>query len=141
MAAETIIADSKPNYDNWGWDDYWSCEDWIEWYAKLKEKYGKKEADVKFETAFNDRSFGGHEWTCLNFDEGFKAFMRKEGGTTDPITKLFQSATTASVSVVDAAVTTTKMLKFVLPVALIGISGILLYAMFIKAKSGKIGIR
>lgn len=37
--AFTITADSRPVYDKFGWDEYWSGNDWIEWHKQLLTKY------------------------------------------------------------------------------------------------------
>ena len=29
---ENITENSVPNMDDWGWDNYWNCQDWIEWH-------------------------------------------------------------------------------------------------------------
>ena len=42
---EDITENSVPNMDNWGWDDYWNCEDWVQWHKIMKSKKGKQYAD------------------------------------------------------------------------------------------------
>lgn len=44
----TITADSYPDYDDWGWDDYWSIADWQTFYDKLIEKYGADEGSRRW---------------------------------------------------------------------------------------------
>lgn len=42
MAKYTITADSKPDFDDWGPDDYWSLKDWVDWHKALVNKYSDK---------------------------------------------------------------------------------------------------
>jgi len=44
----TITADSYPDYDEDGRDDYWSLADWQTFYAKLVEKYGATEGSKRW---------------------------------------------------------------------------------------------
>jgi hypothetical protein len=53
-----INADSYPDYDEWGWDDYWSVTDWQTFYDKLIQKYGADEGSRRWLDAWNRQSFG-----------------------------------------------------------------------------------
>ena len=33
-----IDAYSQPDYDDWGWDDYWDINDWKNWYDALEKQ-------------------------------------------------------------------------------------------------------
>lgn len=41
-----ITADSKPIYNGWGWDNYWTCNQWILWHEELEKEYGLQEANT-----------------------------------------------------------------------------------------------
>ena len=41
-----IKADSKPIYNGWGWDDYWTCEQWVLWHEELLKAHGLQEANI-----------------------------------------------------------------------------------------------
>lgn len=44
-----ITADSTPDYDDWGMDDYWSLADWVEWHKQLRNKYSSDNKEAKTE--------------------------------------------------------------------------------------------
>ncbi len=35
-----INAWSQPDYDDWGYDDYWLIEDWQRWYEEMEKAFG-----------------------------------------------------------------------------------------------------
>ena len=54
-----ITANSYPDYDSWGWDNYWGCTDWMIWYGKLKEAYGTTEAKQRWKSAWEMQDADG----------------------------------------------------------------------------------
>lgn len=48
VGAFTITADSVPDFDNWGWDDYWDCADWKRWHEVKKAAHGLEAANAAF---------------------------------------------------------------------------------------------
>lgn len=78
-----ITADSTPDYDEWGPDSYWSCQDWITWHKALKAKYGADEAKSRFASAWGKRSAFGHELTCSLSDTDFISYFKSQGFTWD----------------------------------------------------------
>ena len=44
---------TAPDYDQWGSDTSWSCNDWILWHKFLKEKFGKSKANFMWDYAFS----------------------------------------------------------------------------------------
>jgi hypothetical protein len=54
----TITADSYPDYDDWGYDDYWSITDWQTFYDKLIQKYGADEGSRRWLDAWHRQSWG-----------------------------------------------------------------------------------
>lgn len=58
--AYDINADSYPDYDEWGWDDYWSITDWQTFYDKLIVKYGADEGSRRWLDAWARQSWGAN---------------------------------------------------------------------------------
>lgn len=58
--AYDINADSYPDYDDWGYDDYWKLPDWQTFYDKLIEKYGADEGSRRWLDAWWRQGTGAH---------------------------------------------------------------------------------
>lgn len=143
MAEYTITADSKPDFDDWGWDEYWSCSEWKEWFMALKAKHGKKNAQDMWIKAWQSQGAFSHALDCRSFNEEFKTFLKNQGlwdGAHSFISKLIAGGTTAVGSTGDAVGSVaegasdtvgalSKTLKYVIPaVLLIGLIGVSAYA-------------
>lgn len=88
-----ITADSTPDYDEWGPDTYWRCQDWVDWYSALEARDGSQKADRTWARAWTDgvsRAGGGagiapgSGWIadsvpigCRTFDSAFRALLRR----------------------------------------------------------------
>lgn len=79
MAEYVITADSKPDLDDWGWDDYWGPEHWIEWHKKMKAKYGPDEANQRFIIAYHEASFGAASFDWRTVNSTFKKYAKDNG--------------------------------------------------------------
>ena len=55
-----IDAYSQPDYDDWGWDDYWDINDWKNWYVALEKQFGASEAGKKWLEAWNKQTFNAN---------------------------------------------------------------------------------
>lgn len=143
--AYTITAESKPDYDDWGPDDYWSLEDWITWHKALVKKYGKSDkfgsqkADTEWLTAWNKQGFGSGPKNALELPSLHKPvidYLLKEAPrlffATGASTRVLipnnlevgirgaELAGEAIVAAVDAVAMTIKIVKITVVVALIG---------------------
>jgi hypothetical protein len=49
---------AQPDYDDWGWDDYWLVTDWQRWYEEMEKQFGAAEAGKKWLEAWSKQSFG-----------------------------------------------------------------------------------
>ena len=54
--AYDINAYSQPDYDDWGWDDYWTITDWKKWYDEMEKQFGAAEAGKKWLEAWHRQS-------------------------------------------------------------------------------------
>jgi hypothetical protein len=74
-----ITAQSSPDYDGWGPDTYWRCNEWIQWHQALKNAYGLTEANTKFITAYHKAGFGAASYDCRTFNQEFRTYARQNG--------------------------------------------------------------
>ena len=54
--AYNIDAYSQPDYDDWGWDDYWDINDWKKWYEEMEKQFGAAEAGKKWLEAWSKQT-------------------------------------------------------------------------------------
>lgn len=123
-------ASSTPDYDEWGWDDWWKASDWIRWHRALKAAYGPDEANRRFIDAWDRQTNFAGPIDARTFNSDFKAYARENGFYQ----ALFSGSgalarpVAAGVSVVDAASgavedvaaavsTTGSFARYLLPVA------------------------
>lgn len=74
-----ITANSVPDLDEWGLDDYWSCSDWINWHKAVAQAYGVQAANEKFLSEWNKQSFGAHALDCRSFNSAFREYTKSVG--------------------------------------------------------------
>lgn len=130
-----LTADSEPDFDNWGPDDYWSCAAFMTWHQLMEQKYGQAQANLRFgdamEIAF---TFGSYHQNCA-YDQGFRDYFRSKGIKIDTVGSLIvmtliglaydgadivKNISTSLGNVTEAAKNTTSVAKVLLPVALVG---------------------
>lgn len=149
----TITADSTPVYDGWGWDDYWEAPDWMTWHAAMKKKYGLNEANRRFIKAYHEASqfAANYGWRTFNtefinyaklngfYDGLFEGLLGLVGKTTSGATNVANKALDVTNAAVDnaasAASTTTKIMKYAIPVLIAGVlvgGGVIAYK-YVKA--------
>jgi hypothetical protein len=122
-----ITWDSKPDYDGWGWDDYWSCADWITWHKELVKKFGKDKANQLWLTAWQQQDPFESNYSWCKYDTAFSNYLKSQGiDVGHLLSKVINTGGNVIENVGEAADSTTKILKWVLPVALIA-GGVLLY--------------
>lgn len=123
-----LTADSEPNTDEWGPDNYWGPGTYITWHQLNKQVYGKATADAKMVNAIQQWGTGGVEFDyCYN--DNFRNYFTGQG---IDVSTLFCNVENAVSNVVDtganitgAASGLTAVLKAAAP--FVGI-GALVYA-------------
>ena len=70
---------TAPDYDEWGFDDWWDCNDWMQWHKLLKAKFGKEDAKYIWEYAYAKGTQGAGHWDCRTMNSKFRQYARKEG--------------------------------------------------------------
>lgn len=116
-------ADSKPDYDGWGPDSWWTANDWMTWHRSLKARYGLDDANVRFVNAWQQQGALSAPLDARSFDTNFRDYAKTNGffdalyyglgalakpigATTDVITGVTQGVSTVA-----------NLAKFVIPVA------------------------
>ena len=142
---EDITENSVPNLDDWGWDNYWSCEDWVEWHKIMKSKKGKSFADSNFLKWWEAQTSFANSFNCRSYNKTFRDYFRKEnllsklysgagiiaapiGAGTDVVVGVSEGIS----DVTEGIFNTAKVLKYVLPVLLIVGVGIVGYVVYKK---------
>jgi uncharacterized membrane protein (DUF2068 family) len=70
---------TAPDYDEWGIDDSWDCNDWMQWHKLLKAKFGKEKAKYIWDYAYAQGTTGASHFDCRTFNTSFREYARKEG--------------------------------------------------------------
>lgn len=70
---------TAPNYDEWGFDSYWNCQDWIQYHQQLKKKFGKEKANYIWNYAYAQGSEFSSHWNCRTTNVKFREYVRKNG--------------------------------------------------------------
>ncbi len=80
---EPSSADALPDFDEWGWDEYWSADDWIEWHAAMKQEYGLRQANETFLAYWQEQGAGASPYSARSFDSSFREYARANGFLDD----------------------------------------------------------
>ncbi len=133
MAQITVTAESIPDLDDWGWDDYWTCSDWQQWHVLRSAAYGKAQADVDFLYYWNQQSMGAHALDCRSFSTSFRSYFQSQnllealydgalgviastiGAGTDVITGISSAVS----SVGDGVKNSSKIISVIIPILLV----------------------
>lgn len=74
-----ITADSIPDLDEWGWDEWWKCSEWVAWHKANKRKYGLEIANQKFAEYWNKQTIGAGALDCRTFNTEFRQYVKANG--------------------------------------------------------------
>ncbi len=107
-----IDKDSKPDYDEWGWDDYWGCAEWVEYHKKLKMAYGADMAKQMWYAAWEKQDGFSSPYNWCKYNSFFYEYFKKELGETWFIMEIGGAVN----SVAEGAGTTAKVLKTAIPI-------------------------
>ncbi len=122
-ANDPTNADSKPDYDGWGPDSWWTANDWMTWHRALKARFGLDDANVRFVNAWQQQGALSAPLDARSFDTNFRDYAKSNGffdalyyglgalakpigATTDVITGVTQGVSTVA-----------NLAKYVIPVA------------------------
>lgn len=68
---------NAPDYDKWGSDTHWDCNDWILWHKFLVEKFGKAKANFMWDYAFSLSGSLSSNLDCRTFNSNFRQYVAK----------------------------------------------------------------
>ena len=68
--------DTAPDYDQWGYDTSWSCNDWILWHKFLKDKFGQNKANFIWNYAFSESGNLSSNLNCRTFNSSFRSYVQ-----------------------------------------------------------------
>jgi hypothetical protein len=74
-----ITWNSVPDYDEWGYDNYWSCDNWVEYHKKLMAHFGEGTATEIWNYAFEKTSSLSANLSCQSFNSNFRAYAKRYG--------------------------------------------------------------
>lgn len=149
---EQITADTIPDLDDWGFDSFWDCIDWIEWHKIMKSVKGKQVADATFLQYWNMQSTGAHGIDCRSLNNGFRDYFRSQnlldslysgiGVIAQPIGTAGDVAGAAGdviSNVASTASNTSKVLTWLIPTIIVIVVIIVLIWVWVKfiGKPGK----
>lgn len=70
---------TAPDYDEWGSDSWWDCQDWIMWHKRLVEHFNKPTAKDIWNYAYaKSGSFSGN-LDCRTFNNDFRKYVSTNG--------------------------------------------------------------
>ncbi len=123
-----ITWESQPDYDGWGWDTYWGCEEWMAWHKELKRKYGSEKANYLWKSAWDKQGSFDAPLNSCRYNTTFVNYFLNEGiDIRSFISALFTNSTETLVNATDATKEATssissigKQLKWILPVVATG---------------------
>jgi hypothetical protein len=70
---------TAPDYDQWGADTWWNCNDWILWHKLLKEKFGQNKANFIWDYSFSQSGNLSGNLNCRTFDSSFRTYVKNNG--------------------------------------------------------------
>lgn len=91
---------TAPDYDQWGIDTSWSCEDWIQWHKELKNHFGQSTANDIWNYAFANSGNLSSNLDCRTFNSSFRIYVEKNklepyanAGVFSPVLKTYGTVT------------------------------------------------
>lgn len=144
-----IDSASTPDYDGWGVDTHWTCEDWVNWHKALVEKYGKEQADEMWVSAWlaglscvsggtctaegSNYFFDSVPIDCRTFNSTFRSYIQKGenkklyGAVYSGIGGVIATPLGWAADVGSGVGSGFKAMKVIIPLAIVGVSGMFLY--------------
>ena len=121
MPQTSITWQSTPDYDEWGFDSYWSCDQWRQWYDALKSKYGQVQAKNIWVDAWGKQSWDEHNYSWCKYDTAFATYMRSQGiDVGHVLSNVLNSGVTVIDNVSQGAVGLSEILKNIAPYLIVG---------------------
>jgi hypothetical protein len=68
-----------PDYDEWGSDTWWNCQDWIMWHKRLVEHFNKETAKDIWNYAYAKSGNLSGNLDCRTFNNDFRKYVKENG--------------------------------------------------------------
>ena len=68
-----------PDYDQWGVDSYWSCDNWITWHKSLVKHFGSEVAKQLWDYAYAQSGSLSSNLDCRTFNSSFRKYVNENG--------------------------------------------------------------
>jgi hypothetical protein len=78
-----ITWNTVPDYDEWGYDSFWRCDDWVNWHKRLAEHFGEATATEIWNYAFKQSTNLSSNLDCNAINSTFRAYVKKHGLTVN----------------------------------------------------------
>jgi len=128
MLGEAITHESTPDYDDWGIDTWWNCDQWIEWHKALKSTFGTNEANRIWMEAWNKQGFFDKPLNYCQFKENFNLYLQSQGMEITGVGKvlllpgkLLSQASDVVDNTASSVKNATSVLQWLLPLSVIGL--------------------
>ncbi len=135
VGAFTITADSVPDFDNWGWDDYWTCADWMRWHQLKMAAQGQEAANAAFIQYWGSQDSFMAPYNWCKYSNDFAEYFSNQG---IDVGWLFSHLVVATETVVDnvseGAKGISTVVKYVAPALFLGGLGYGAYEVYQYAK-------
>lgn len=66
---------TAPDYDQWGSDTSWNCDDWIMWHKLLKAKFGQNKANFMWNYAYAQSGTLSSNLDCRTLNSSFRKYV------------------------------------------------------------------
>ena len=131
--AEIITYNSIPDYDDFGFDTYWTCEQWRQWYDALEYKYGPEYARNYWSLAWEEQDTFEHNYNWCKYDGAFSNYMLTKGIDLGHIvSKVYTDAGEIITNLSKGAVSTSKLFKNIAPLIALGVGLYFVMPLIIK---------
>jgi len=74
-----ITANTQPDYDDWGPDEYWGCTEWKAWHMALVESLGLAAANIVFKTAWDKQDSFSGPYNWCKYDAAWVNYFLSNG--------------------------------------------------------------
>lgn len=133
IGAGAITSDSTPDLDEWGWDDYWGCGEWMLWHKANVQAYGKETANTNFIQAWGSQDSFMSPYNWCKYDKDFANYFAQQGIDVGwLLSNLVVGVENVGVDVIDTVENTTGTIAYVSSglkvVATLAVIGVGIYA-------------
>lgn len=101
-----ITWNSVPDYDEWGIDTFWNCNDWINWHKRLSEHFGESTATEIWNYAFSKSTNLSSNLDCNSINTDFRNYVKEHG--LKPNTDLISETIGTTTDILSGALGTTS---------------------------------